>query len=114
MRAPHPDLIGGGVVQQTFRMGEKHLYAGAKLTREQIVRMPAQNRNSLIETGRIMVWPRDATAAQDAESQCFVAPLGFGRYNVIQGRKLNDAPLNREEAHRLAGLPLPGAEAEKN
>lgn len=114
MRAPHPDHIGGGIVQQTFRTNGRSLFAGMKLTRDDLVKMPAQNRNALIEAGRIVVWPRDAGATPSAApsaagAQRFVSPRGFGKYDVIEGRKVNAEPVSREEAHALAGIPMPEA-----
>jgi hypothetical protein len=114
MRAPHIDQIGGGTVQRTFRMGLRQVFAGHKLTRDDLARMPTQNRNSLIETGHVIVWPRDAAVSAPAGTQRFVSPRGFGKYDVIEGRKLNAEALSREAAYELAGIPMPDStEAKK-
>lgn len=105
----HPDQIGGGRVERTFSYGGRRLVRGDMLTREQIVAMPAANRNALIETKHLLVWPPGIGGGEK-----FVQALGFGRYNVIQGRKLNDAPIDRETAHRLAGLPPPEEKSTTN
>jgi hypothetical protein len=107
IRSPHPDHIAGGRVTRTFRMNGKQLFAGHMLTREELLRMPAQNRNAMVENGYMTVWPKEAVASEPAASERHVSHSGFGKYDVIEGRKLNDAPLTREEAHALAGLPPP-------
>lgn len=128
----HPSNIGGGRVVRSFRCGlidpDRPLLAGRTLTREQILAMPTQNRNALIEKNFMLVWPPStgapasqspaavpstssqgvAVSSAGAEpSRRFVRPRGFGKYDVIEGVQLNDKALSKEEAYPLAGLPIP-------
>ena len=105
----HPNDMGGGRVLRTFRMGEEQLMRGRELTGEQVRSMRHANRTSLIEKGFLMVWPKHTGAAADAPvgHVRFIKPLGFGKYDVVEGRKVNEEPLDREAAHQLAGIPLP-------
>jgi hypothetical protein len=100
----HPDNIGGGRVERTFTFGGRRLNRGDTLTREEIIGMPASNRNALIETKHLMVWPPHVMV--DA-GELHVINLGFGRYDVIRGTKVNEAPLDREAAYQMAGKPTP-------
>ena len=100
------DEIAGGKVQQAFRMGDKYLMRGTVLSREQICRIPTQNRNALIDKGYIHVQLKGMETAE-AGGERFVMSLGFGRFDVIEGRKLNEAHLSREAAYALARIPLP-------
>src|ERR1700682_6521465 len=100
MAALHPDHIGGGRVVRSFNMGSERVLSGKVLTREQIVRMPHGNRNALIEKGFLAVWPptsgqgpvapQQAPIAKPANggTERFVCALGFGRYDVVEGRKV--------------------------
>lgn len=107
----HPDHIAGGRVVRTFRCGERQVFAGNMLSRDELLRMPAQNRNALIEKGFITIWPKEAETAGLSVGTVggtrHVCALGFGRYDVVEGTKVNEAPLNREEAYALAGIEPP-------
>lgn len=118
----HPDNIGGGKIIRAFRTAAGMQMAGTILSREQIIAMAHQNRNALIEKGFLAVWDKaagtvvgaatmPAPVAEGAER--FICSLGFGRYDVVHGVKLNAAPVNREQAHELAGLPPPTVKSEK-
>ena len=50
--------IGGGIVRRTFSMAGKQLFAGHKLTREQVLAIPLANRNVLIDKKWIELWQR--------------------------------------------------------
>ena len=108
--------IGGGKVLRTFRAGEVQLMRGMTLTQEFIKAMPTSNRQVLIENNYIQVWPKAAAVSPPAAgpvraAERHVVALGFGRYNVIAGEILNDKPLNREQAHELAGKPMEAKKA---
>ncbi len=108
----HHTQIGGGRVERPFTMGDRTLPRGTVLTREQIVGIRTANRSSLIDKGYLMVWPREALSSGQPvvtePQERHVVNIGFGRWNVIEGRKLNQEPLDKESAHLLAGLPLNG------
>jgi len=88
--------IGGGVVRRTFRMGSEQVFSGKKLTREQILAMPIVNRTALIEKKYIEVF-------MAAPGDRHIIALTEGGFDVIEGRKLNEFPLTRAQAHELAG-----------
>lgn len=99
--------IGGGTVRRTFRFGDAAVFAGKTLTAEQILAMPEANRRALIEKGYIVVYPKPPeteTVAAPAKGKRHVVATGFGRYDVIEGRKLNKKALTKEEAQALAGV----------
>ncbi len=108
----HHSQIGGGKVERPFRMGEKSLPRGTVLSREQMLSIRTSNRSSLIDKGYLSVWPKEAIAQQVAQhvsepQERHVVNCGFGRYNVVEGRKLNEQALDKESAYLLAGKPLP-------
>ena len=111
MRAMRIDEIGGGRVLRTFKIGDRHVPSGETIDVETLRKMPAVNRNSLIDNGFLAVWPkgagapvvtRAAQAAAPEGSSRFVINKGFGNFSVVEGRLLNSAPLKKEEAEALA------------
>ncbi len=92
------DQIGGGVVRRAFRMGERYLLAGTKLTADEVMSINRPNRAAMIDNGMLAVWPPSG----DARGKRYAIHTGGGGYDVIEGRKLNDKPLTREEAKALA------------
>ena len=109
----HHSQIGGGKVERPFRMGDKTLPRGTVLDRGQMLSIRISNRSSLIDKGYLSVWPLEAVAQQvqqqhSAEPQeRHVVNCGFGRYDVVEGRKLNEQYLDKESAYLLAGKPMP-------
>ena len=98
--------IDGAEVRRTFRMGDRVLRNGDILTSEEVRSIRPMNLTSLIERGHIYVWPKGGRADASTTVRYPVAK-GFGKYDVYEGRKLNDEPLTREEAYNLAGVPMP-------
>lgn len=111
----HHSQIGGGKVERQFRMGEKLLPRGTVLSREEVMSIRTSNRSSLIDRGHLSVWPIEAVAMQKIQQHSsepqerHVISSGFGRYNVIEGRRLNEQPLDRESAYLLADKPMPAS-----
>lgn len=107
----HPNELGGGKVTRGFFMGGRRMLQGMIVTGDELRSMRPMNRSSLIERGYLHVWPKDHgdVSGQSAKGSVrFVKPIGFGRgYDVIEGRLLNAEPLGKEEAYKLAGIPLP-------
>lgn len=113
--------IGGGTVKFGFRAGTTFLRAGTQLTAEQISKFAPSNRQALIDKGMLAVWPKatenkpqpanvsvDSSPAPEpsgAPAQRHMVHTGRGNYDVIEGRKLNDGPLNKTDAQSLAGVP---------
>jgi hypothetical protein len=93
--------IGGAVVRRTFKLGDKHVFSGHPLTRDQVLAIPVTNRRALVEKGQIEIFPRPQGWSKH------VVSTGFGRYDVIEGLRINSDPLTREEAYALAGVQAP-------
>jgi hypothetical protein len=89
------DRIGGGFVRIGFEIDGKRLPPGMALSRETILGW--RNYRALILNGNIAVYP-----PKDAECERFALHMGGGRYDVIEGRKLNDHPLTKDEAEAMA------------
>jgi hypothetical protein len=97
------DDIGGAVVRRRIDRGEMPpLLAGARLSRDDVLAMPVANRRSLVATERLWLLPRgDNGAVADRH----MVHLGGGKYDVIFGVKMNDAPISKDEAEELATRP---------
>ena len=91
---------GGGVVRTAFRMGTQWVKSGTRLTADQIMSMNSRNRMALIERGCIAVWPKGGDEPI-SKGKRYAIHVGGGRYDVIEGRRLNEASLTREEAQTL-------------
>lgn len=96
--------IGGGTVRRTFRMGTEQVRMGRPLTEAEIMTMPVANRRALIDKGMIIVYPR-TPVVPSGDGERHVVARGFGKYDVIEGHKLNDKPLTKDAARALAGVP---------
>jgi hypothetical protein len=102
------DMIGGGVVRRRIGVaGGDGVLAGTRLTREQVLAMPVANRRAMISTGHISVWPLN----EQVGGERFAVHLGFGKYDVVEGRKLNAEPLTKEQAEALAGIAAAASDA---
>lgn len=102
------DDIGGAVVRRRIeRGGRPPLLAGARLSRDDVLSMPVANRRSLVATERLWLLPRSgaSNAADDVRATSHVVQVGKNQFDVIQGVKLNDAPLSKEAAEELATRP---------
>lgn len=97
------ESIGGGIVRRQIMAGDRVINAGTALSGDEI--RAFRNHREMIRTGRIETWPADPRAGGPAGGQRFVVSIGFGKFDVIEGRKLNDAPLTKAEAAKLAGRP---------
>lgn len=105
-----PEQIGGARVQRAFKFGERRLVHGDTLTGDQVRSIRPTNRSSLVDKGYLMLWPKgqNESVPGAAEVERHVVARGFGRYDVIEGRKLNtEGLLTKEEAYALAGKPMP-------
>lgn len=91
--------IGGGVVVRRFSIGDRPVFVGTRLSRGDILAI--RNRRTLIGGGMIAIHP--PTIAERAERH--IVHNGGGRYDVIEGRKLNAGPLTKDEAEDLATTP---------
>jgi hypothetical protein len=107
---PNPMLpdtqIGGAYVRRRFDLGPRTMTAGETLTAEQVLAIPKRNRQALINLGKIELYPASPVAAG---SRRFAIHMGMGRFDVIEGHKLNAVPMSREEAEAM----LPAADRPK-
>lgn len=100
------DDIGGAVVLKAFRgTGGEMVLAGTRLTEEHVRAMPRANRESLVDNHRLHILSKSqaSVASEPRDTHAFVVHLGAGKYNVIEGVKINDEPITKEEAEALAG-----------
>ncbi len=97
--------IGGGIVTRTFRDGAVQRKVNDPntgfLTVAQIMAMPAANRQALIDKKYIAIYPRTPGNAER-----FVVSAAFGKFDVIEGVRVTDAPVAKDEAYALAGIEM--------
>ena len=88
--------IGGGYVRLGFTDATRRYKMGEQLTAAQIKSF--HNHRRMIDIGKIAVYP----PAPAGKSERHVVSTGFGRFDVIEGHKLNDRALTKDEAEELA------------
>jgi hypothetical protein len=93
--------IGGARVRRTFTSGSKQLKAGENLSRDDVLKMNLPNRRALADSGYLELYPR-APQVEGIERIIVGTGTGKDRYNVIEGRVINDVPLSRDDAEKLA------------
>lgn len=93
--------IGGARVRRTFTRGDHRYKMGDMLTRDDVLNIAVANRRALSDSNFIEIYPR-AAAAPLPNMQRFVIGTGDGRFNVIEGYKINEKPLSKDEAQKLA------------
>ena len=92
--------IGGGIVAIPFVLSDgTRLAGGTHLSAADIEAMG--NARTLIRNEYIKVYPPHGATAHVSEVR-HVVHCGGGNFDVIAGRKLNDKPLTKDEAHALA------------
>ena len=94
--------IGGAVVRRTFKSGGRQLTSGSRLSGDEVRSFPALNRRALIEKKYIEVFPLNTDAGTVSGGKRFVVSRGFGKFDVIEGKKLNDDALDKDTARVLA------------
>lgn len=94
--------IGGARVRRRFSRGKEALLAGRILSADEVRAIPVANRRALIEAGFIEVYPQGPVTTV---GERHLVHLGRGQYDVIQGVRLNDKPLSKDEAEDLATKP---------
>lgn len=93
------DMIGGAYVLRAFNRGSERVGTGQTLTRDEVLAIPPANRKSLIDNGQIAVYPPAAGVGEQGELMIY--SLGFGKFDVVRGTKVNEAALSKEEAEAL-------------
>lgn len=94
--------IGGARVRRTFTCGDERLLAGHMLSGDEVRNIAVANRRALTSAGFIEIFPRGPV---ETVGERHIVHLGSGRYDVIEGKKLNDAPLSKDDAEELATRP---------
>ena len=92
--------IGGATVRRVFTLGTQAVRNGETLTRDQVLAMPTNNRQSLIDNGYIVLHPL-------APNPLHIISKGFGKYDIIQGQLLAEG-LTKEQAEAFAPGSGPG------
>lgn len=96
--------IGGGYVRLAFSDATRRYKVGEALTAAQIKSF--HNHRRMIDIGKIAVYPPAPAAVVMKHHPRHVVGTGFGRFDVIEGLKLNDKPLTKEEAEELAAKKI--------
>ena len=92
--------IGGATVRRVFTLGTEPVKTGETLTRGQVLAMPTNNRQSLIDNGYIVLYPIPPNPVH-------VISKGFGKYDIIQGQLLAEG-LTKEQAEAFMPGSGPG------
>lgn len=108
--------IGGGTVMRGFTKNGEWVKPGTKMTREELMALPRLNLQALVDTSKISLFP-PAPGQIEGMGELIMVNRGFGRFDVLQGRRINDDPLTKDEAEALmakiqaeAEPKLPGEE----
>lgn len=99
--------IGGAIVRRRFTSHGKDLMNGMVLAAGEVALINPNNRKALIDNGFIQIFPKPVRSHLEADvdkvqAERHVVSLGFGRWDVIEGKKINKEPLTREQAQALA------------
>ena len=104
------EQAAGAIVRRAFRSGDTVVPPNTILSAAELAAMPISNRRCLASAGNIDVFP---IVFDDAGHDLFLMHIGHGRFDVIEGRRLNVEPLTKDEARALlAERRSPGAPAE--
>lgn len=87
--------IGGARVRRTFTRNGEQMKMGQHLTSEEVIAIAVANRRALVDSNFLEVYPKSIAGER------FIVAVGKDQFNVIEGRLLNDKPLNRKEAELL-------------
>lgn len=90
-----PNLIGGALVRRPLEMGGKRYRVGDTLARDQVLAIPKANRDAMISSGMIEVWPLGG------QGERYLVPAAKGLYHVVEGKRVTTDPLPKNEAEAL-------------
>lgn len=89
-----------------FTRGNVRMKAGEHMTADEVRAIPLANRRALASAGYIEVYPtRTEVVRREAapvKQDRFIVQVKKDQFNVIEGHRLNEQPLSREEAEALA------------
>lgn len=103
--------IGGARVRMGFNTflpdgTNRRFKAGEHLTADAVRAMRLANRRALTSAGFIEVYPARTevkhTYAEQKAGDRYIVQVSKNQFNVIEGYKLNDKPLSRDDADALA------------
>jgi len=100
--------LGGARVRLTFQTIQKNgstrrFKPNEQLSAEDVLAWPMANRRALVSAGYIEIYPRQFVGRQAIQKgDRFIVQARKDQYNVIEGRRINDQPLSREDAEELA------------
>lgn len=101
------EFVGGAIVRRGFTCGDEYLKAGTNLSAEKYLSMGRANRAALVDSDYLAPYPK-APIATPAEFQGpkiplerFIVGVADKKFNVIEGRLLNEEPVSRQEADKL-------------
>jgi hypothetical protein len=105
--APKPsnelDNAGGAYVRRRFTFGTREMVYGDTLTAQEVASIPRANLTALINTGKIELWPAPpADGPLTFVAERIPVNLGFGKWIVVEGRRLTPEPVTRQEAEAIA------------
>jgi hypothetical protein len=71
------------------------LKMGDHLTAEQVLSIRTANRRALVDSNFIELYPKSLAGER------MLVGVGKDKYNVVEGRTINEKPLSREQAEDL-------------
>ena len=102
MQMMQDDEIGGAVVRRNINMGGRQLHNGDRLTREEVLAINRPNLKSMVDN-RFLVLQMRGPGSGDR----FAVHQGRGRYDVIEGRRLNAEPMDKDAAEAMVAEGVP-------
>ena len=100
--------MGGAFVRKRFVQGDVVRAVGSRLTVADLAAIPAANRDALVKNLYIEPFPAAPIGVQDV----ILVSRGFGKFDVVEGRRINTDPLTREEADALIAKIKPATEGQ--
>jgi hypothetical protein len=98
--------VGGGVVLRPFTNGTVRHQRNDRLSREELLKIPPQTREALINTNCLREWlnPPAGTETVPVKGQRFIVRNASDPklYDVVVGTKINVEPMARDKAEALA------------
>lgn len=89
--------IGGARVRRTFTFNGKQMKMNDQMTAEEVLSIRVPNRRALTDSSFIELFPK----APAVTGERFMVGISGDKYNIIEGRVVNDTPLSRKEAEKL-------------
>ena len=98
---------GGVTVRTVFGPGGRRLPPKTEITADEAMTLwnPA-NRRAVADSGAVR-WHTNPPAVTEPTER-HVVSRGFGKFDVIEGRIINSAPLTKEHAEAMAGIAQEG------